>query len=207
MPSKGGAARRIARAGAVGCALLLGVAACHRDEASGGAPPGPSAVPSAFTIGVELRGCPGGNEACERDCEAGIADRCRGLGIGLTRGPVAQRDETKATAFYERGCDLGDLPSCVFAGQMHEYHHGVPEDAAAAVGFYGRACDKGWSAGCYNLAIMLEHGRGIPRDAARAAALYEGSCKAGAKPACDRAAALRAEIDGGASGNARGGQD
>jgi TPR repeat protein len=188
------------RRGAIALAwtVVLGAAGCHRDESPpSGDPPAPSAFPTGVALGLELRGCAGGNDACERDCEAGVGDRCRSLALTLRRGPLEQRDEAKATALYERGCDLGDLPSCVFAGQMYEYHHGVPEDDAAAARFYGRACDKGWSAGCYNLAIMFDNGRGVARDPARAASLYEGACKAGAKPACDRVTALRAEIEGG----------
>jgi TPR repeat protein len=142
---------------------------------------------------MQLRGCDADAQACERECEAGAADRCRALAVSLAQGPLEQRDEAKATALYEHACDMGDAPSCVFAGQMHEYHHGVPEDDSAAVRFYTRACDKNWSAGCYNLAIMYERGRGVARDPVRAASLYDGACKAGAKMACDKAAALRAE--------------
>jgi TPR repeat protein len=87
---------------------------------------------------------------------------------------------------------MGDAPACVFAGQMHEYAHGVPKDVQAAAGFYGTACKLGWAAGCYNLAILSENGRGIPTDLARAADLYDVACKAGAAQACDKAKELRA---------------
>ncbi len=87
---------------------------------------------------------------------------------------------------------MGDAPACVFAGQMHEYAHGVPKDEPAAAGFYGTACKLGWAAGCYNLAILSESGRGVPTDPARAADLYDVACKAGAARACDKAKELRA---------------
>lgn len=89
---------------------------------------------------------------------------------------------------------MGDAPACVFAGQMHEYAHGVPKDERAAAGFYGTACKFGWAAGCYNLAILSEGGRGIPTDIAGAADLYDVACKAGAAQACDKATELRASV-------------
>jgi TPR repeat protein len=176
-------------------ACLALVAGCHHDDsAPSGTKEQPWTAPSPITIAMQLRGCDLDAEACESECEAGVAVRCRALAMSLSQGRTGERDATKATALYERGCDLRDAPSCVFAGQMHEYQHGVPEDFPAAVRFYTRACDQNWSAGCYNLAIMLDRGRGVARDPLRAASLFEGACKAGAKMACDRAAALRAEM-------------
>ena len=82
---------------------------------------------------------------------------------------------------------MNDAPSCVFAGQMHEYAHGVPKDDAKATRFYGLACDRGWPAGCYNLGIMYENGRGVGRDRAKAGDLYQVACTAGSRTACDKA--------------------
>jgi TPR repeat protein len=87
---------------------------------------------------------------------------------------------------------MNDPPACVFAGQMHEYAHGVPKDVVKAARLYETACDAGWTAGCYNLAIMFENGRGVPLDRDRAARLYDSACSAGAKGACERAKGLRA---------------
>jgi TPR repeat protein len=173
--------------GALG-AVTLG--ACGKQSAPiGEGAPSPSA--SVLTISVGLGACDD-LATCERECDAGSADRCRRLAASYALGNGAPRDETRGTALYEQACAMNDAPACVFAGQMHEYAHGVPKDAAAAVRFYARACDLGWSAGCYNLAIMLENGRGIARDPAKAAALYQSACAAGAKTACDRAHDLQA---------------
>jgi TPR repeat protein len=86
---------------------------------------------------------------------------------------------------------MNDPPACVFAGQMHEYAHGVPKDNAKAAALYERACRAGWAAGCYNQAIMLENGRGVPQQLDKAASLYDTACAAGAKAACEKAKALR----------------
>ena len=97
------------------------------------------------------------------------------------------QDETRAAMLYERSCAMKDPVGCVFAGQMHEYAHGVSEDDAKAARLYERACDLRWAPGCYNLAIMYERGRGVSQDRARAGDLYQLACTAGASQACDKA--------------------
>jgi uncharacterized protein len=168
------------------CAPAL--SACHRDEPAPSGEPQPPA--SAIQVGVALGGCTD-IKACLDECEAGAADRCRRLAVTYAMARGVERDEARATELYERACDMKDWASCVFAGQMHEYHHGVPEDLAAATAFYARACDAHWGAACYNLAIMVENGRGVPADPVRAASLYDIACAAGAKIACTRAQDLR----------------
>ena len=142
-----------------------------------------------ITIGNTLGGCPD-LDACENECDAGSADRCRRLAVTYAFGTGVDKDEVRATALYERACVMKDPPACVFAGQMHEYAHGVPKDDARAALFYERACDMRWPAGCYNLAIMYEHGRGVPTDRDKAADLYQMACTAGAKVSCDKAREL-----------------
>jgi TPR repeat protein len=89
---------------------------------------------------------------------------------------------------------MRDAESCVAAGRMYEFHHGVEKDDAKAVGFYQRACDSGDSTGCANLAIMFENGRGIPKDEGRAVQLYDQACTRGSGLACEHARALRAKL-------------
>src|SRR5215469_8521980 len=77
------------------------IAGCHRDDsAPSGGEPKPLPAPSVITVGVQLRGCDADAEACERECEAGDADRCRALAVSLAQGPADRRDEPKATALY-----------------------------------------------------------------------------------------------------------
>jgi TPR repeat protein len=176
---------------------LAALAACSRRAPPTEEAPAPSA--SVIQIGVGVGAC-SDVDACERECDAGSADRCRRLAASHEQGQGTPKDEALATALYERACDLGDAAGCVFAGRMHEYAHGVPEDVPAAARLYERACTMQTvpsAAGCYNLAIVLERGRGVPRDPSRAADLYQRACNAGAKAACAQAAALR---DAGATG-------
>jgi TPR repeat protein len=175
-------------------ALLLllacvGSVACQRGGSSGGEPPAPSA--SVVTIGNAIGTCPD-LAVCERECDAGSADRCRRLGATYAFGQGVDKDEARATALYEHACEMRDAPSCMFAGQMHEFAHGVPQDFAAAARLYDRACQMEYAAGCYNLGILVERGRGVPQDRAKAGDLYQIACTAGAKQACEKAREMHA---------------
>jgi TPR repeat protein len=171
---------------AFACVLL---AACSRSPSLHRESPDPSA--SVIAIGEALGTC-ADIPACERECDAGSADRCRRLAASFAFGHGVEQDETHAAALYEHACDLNDPFGCVFAGQMSEFERGVRKDDGKAARFYERACNLQWAPGCYNLAIMYERGTGVPVDREKAAALYEIACAAGAKGACDKGRAMRA---------------
>jgi TPR repeat protein len=174
-------------------AALLACAVC----ATGGCGRSPKkeqqAAPasSVISIGVAFGTCDD-VAVCEKECDAGSADRCRRLAATYALGQGAEKDEARATTLYAQACDMHDAPACVFAGQMFEFAHGVPKDDKRAARFYERACDLQWAAGCYNLAIMVERGAGVPVDRAKAGELYQVACTAGAKQACDKAREMRA---------------
>jgi uncharacterized protein len=168
---------------------VFAVAACSRGSSSSTAEPAPSA--SVITIGNALGSCPD-IPACEKECGAGSADRCRRLAVSYALGDGVDKDEPRATKLYEKACDMKDPSACVFAGQMHEFAHGVPQDDAAAARFYSHACEMEWAPGCYNEAIMYDRGRGVAQDRAKAADLYQIACTAGAKMACEKAREMHA---------------
>jgi TPR repeat protein len=170
-----------------GLLAFIALAACSRPS-SHRESPYPSA--SAITIGEALGTC-ADIPACENECDAGSADRCRRLAASFAFGRGVEKDEGHATLLYEHACDMKDPFACVFAGQMSEFARGVPKDDAKAARFYERACNLQWAPGCYNLAIMYERGTGVPVDRAKAAGLYETACTAGAKGACDKAKEMR----------------
>ncbi len=154
-----------------------------------------SPSPSAVTIDVTIGTC-ADVPACEKECDAGSAERCRRLAATYALGSGVERNEVRAVRLYEHACDMKEPSACVFAGQMHEYAHGIPKDDALAARLYERACELGWAAGCYNMAIMLELGRGVALDRTKAQALYRVACSAGAKIACDKAEAVPGEKPG-----------
>jgi TPR repeat protein len=181
---------------ALACAVC---AACSRGRSSDTSQPAPSAttMPLALAIGA----CPELG-ACERECEAGSADRCRRLAVTYAFGQGVDKDEPRATALYEKACAMKDPSACVFAGQMHEFGRGVGKDDSVAAGYYEQACDLQWPTGCYNLAVLYERGTGVPADRQRAGVLYQVACTAGAQIACDKAKEMHAPppipfLDGG----------
>jgi TPR repeat protein len=175
------------------CALLFAAscAGCGRHDRAGQDQPAPSA--SVVTLGAAVGTCDD-LATCERECDAGSADRCRRLAATYAFGQGAQRDEARATALYEQSCAMKDAPSCMFAGQMYEYAHGVAKDDEKAARYYERSCGMGSQAGCYNLGIMYENGRGVPVDHAKAGDLYQAACTAGARTACDKAKQMRTPL-------------
>src|ERR1700733_1915805 len=112
------------------CSISL--VACHRAASSSGEEPAPSA--SVITIGNTIGTCPD-LAVCQSECDAGSADRCRRLAATYAFGQGVDKDETRAATLYEHACDMKDAPGCLFAGQMHEFAHGVPTDYAAAARF------------------------------------------------------------------------
>jgi TPR repeat protein len=171
--------------------LVLALAACDKRRATQEEQPAPPAV-SAITIANVFGTCDD-VAACEADCDAGVADRCRLTGTTFQFGTKAvTKDEKRALSFYDRACTLKNAGGCVSAGQMWEFHHGVDKDDAKAAAFYKQACDLDDQVGCANYAIMLERGTGVPKDDAKAIALFDKACQKGAGLACDRLKVLRA---------------
>ncbi len=188
------------RPAAVLLVATLPCVACSRGKSSGAeeqAAPSSSVITLGFSLG-ECEDVP----VCERECDAGSADRCRRLAVSYAFGKGVTKDEARATAYYEQACAMGDGSACMFAGQMYEFEHGVPKDDARAARFYERSCDLHWMGGCYNLAVMYENGRGVPQDRKKAADLYQMACTAGSKTSCAKAGEMQAPpplpfLDGG----------
>ena len=76
------------------CSISL--VACHRGS-SAGEELAPSA--SVVTIGNTIGTCPD-LASCEKECDAGSADRCRRLAATYAFGQGVDKDETRATALY-----------------------------------------------------------------------------------------------------------
>jgi len=86
-------------------------AACSRAQSDPHEQPAPAT--SVITLGIEVGGCPD-IAVCERECEAGSADRCRRMAVSYALGEGAEKNETRATALYEHACEMDDPVACVF---------------------------------------------------------------------------------------------
>jgi TPR repeat protein len=87
-------------------------------------------------------------------------------------------------------CSEKNPNSCVSAGRLYEFGHGVAADPARAFDLYQRACDAQYAAGCYNAAVLLEAGKGVGTDLVRARKLYMQVCQMGSTTSCEQARRL-----------------
>jgi len=182
-------------AGGLSFALLAVFGGCGRRTSGGVDPLEPEPSTSVISIAAAMGECED-LVACARECDAGVSDRCRRMGVNYEFGKRVERDEVRATTLYAQACDMRNSEGCLSAGRMYEFHHGVAKDDVRAVAFYRRSCDLEDPTGCANLAVMLESGRGVERDATKALQLYEVACKRGAGLACERAKNLQARQGG-----------
>jgi hypothetical protein len=136
--------------------------------------------------------------ACERDgtceklCAANDAAACRGAGRSL---PAALDDDERARAqiaLFQKGCTLGDGPSCALAGsRMRKL--GLRGDAAfprdSWIAIFERGCTLNDATSCSLLAEFLL-GESPTTTAARALDAYERACAAMNTAACGHAAKM-----------------
>ena len=178
------------------CVLLLVLAcACKRGkQAPEEQQPAPSQ--SVFSVAIAPGACPD-IEACEKECDAGSADRCMRLATTYESGKGVTKDEKRAAELFERSCTMGDSFGCLNAARVNEFGHGVPKDDAKAAAFNKKSCDLGNPSGCYNEALFYADGRGVAKDDPRALDLFENACDAGARQACVDAKAVRERLSGG----------
>lgn len=105
-------------------------------------------------------------EACDR----GYARACTRLGTWLETEDGSAPDLAEAFSVYSKGCCLGDMTSCFWAGVLlsrpHHYH--FTEDWPQAFQLLTMACNGGKCSACGELAVLYREGRGCTRDAKRA---------------------------------------
>jgi TPR repeat protein len=120
----------------------------------------------------------------ERDCDAGKAQACVGLGDHHTRGaPLTEDDWRRAASFYEQGCNLGDRMGCWHLGRIYEHGYGVTQDSARAVLVYQQACDLELSSGCA-AGARLTAVTGASPDSTRYPGFLEKGCDLGRGDHC-----------------------
>ena len=93
-------------------------------------------------------------------------------GQGFHQLPEGQRDEAKAVAAYQRGCDLGKMEACGNLGLQYEKGWGASQDLERAAALYARACDAQIVVACRNLGKINEGESGYPVNAQKSAKAY-----------------------------------
>lgn len=94
-------------------------------------------------------------EIFNASCTNGGAISCYYLGDFYRSGDEGKEpDYVAAMSAYERGCKLGDIPSCTNTGVLYENGLGVAQDESKARNIYRSACFSGDSSACDNLKRM-----------------------------------------------------
>lgn len=133
-------------------------------------------------------------QAFEASCELGTAEHCVGAGTMRRDGTGVDRDERKALALLERGCQLGwNGSGCVLAAELRE-KEGSAEMWGLALSMRERACKGGDTSACIRAAEIAERGEGgLSKDPVRATRLYRRACKE-KKEGCERLLVLDKEL-------------
>lgn len=126
-----------------------------------------------------------GAQACERECERGVATACTRAG-GLSGGDVL-----RALGLYQRGCDGGDGAGCAGLADLYETGKGIKADPGRALSLRSVACDRRDGRSCVTLARALEASASSLKDLtkaselmSRAVQLYFKGCDSGVGTAC-----------------------
>jgi hypothetical protein len=122
-------------------------------------------------------------------CDAGDAAGCYAAGYWSLYGLRGQlRDDAAARRAFEKGCGLGNGPSCFLMGTMIER---ATRDFVSSAKLYEKACGLAHAPGCQYLGDFYMHGEGVAMDATRGQALYrqtagmyDAQCKRGDGGAC-----------------------
>lgn len=138
-----------------------------------------------------------------RSCDGGHAPACAGLGVMVTLGRGADKDDARAAALFAGACDGGDASACSVLGLMSSLGQGVVKDESRAAALQVKACDGGVLEGCFHGGESFERGLGVAKDEARAAALFTKACDRSYGPACSRLGEMLEEGRGGGKDEAR----
>ena len=95
------------------------------------------------------------------------------------QGSFEQRDNTEATAAYEKAADAGDTAAMVKLGWIYQNGRDGIHDYDKAKQYYRRAADLGDADAVNYLGALYENGLGVTRDYGQAKSLYEKSVQAG----------------------------
>ena len=78
----------------------------------------------------------------ELACTGRVGLACRTLGSTLGQHATSAELLTQSVAFYTRGCEVSDAPSCVALGRIYDKGGaGVTRDLAQADSFFKRGCE------------------------------------------------------------------
>ena len=123
-------------------------------------------------------------------CAEGLPDGCQNLSTALRSGLVPE-DPAAAHVAAARGCELGNLPSCVDLGSDEAMGlGGATQDFEAAHDHFRVACEGGEPKGCRYLGVLEHEGSLGSPDEAAAFGWFDKACAQGDSESCYNAGVL-----------------
>jgi hypothetical protein len=109
-----------------------------------------------------------GVQLFDKACKAGLRAACVNL---QEYGRAAAAAAVPGTAEgHDKGCNAGDMRSCLLLGRIYETGQGVEKDLVKAIRLYKRACDGGVPIGCGGILAVYE------QDPVAGEALFKQAC-------------------------------
>jgi uncharacterized protein len=113
---------------------------------------------------------------------------CRAIGEQYCSYKNDHEDDRMGAQFFQLGCDMGDIRSCVGLATLLFTGVSIPRDESKALQLYERACELSDMHSCGVVAQTFERGSRqpgvIPRDLPRAAQIYQQACEGGDACSC-----------------------
>lgn len=114
---------------------------------------------AAISVEIETGQAParGGNVMAAAACDFQDPAACRVLAWRYLTGDKIEKDQGRALALLETGCEQGDANSCLDLGSVNHYAlHGVAENLPAAITWYDRACKLSDRTACQQLEYAMD---------------------------------------------------
>jgi len=91
-----------------------------------------------------------------------------------------------ASQLFTKGCENGNVYSCIELGKMYAVGEGVQLNNKKAKKLFSKACKKGYTGGCFNLGkIYYQGGNGIKQNKKLAKSAFGTACTYGHEQSCD----------------------
>jgi TPR repeat protein len=124
-------------------------------------------------------------ELDERACVAGVVAGCDNAAL-----LYQDKNDARALALVQHGCDLGDGGSCGRLAFFLLWGNGVTHDEPRAFEVALKACDLGHAMSCRNAGNMILAGSDANKDLPRAASLFDKACQGGDMLGCGNRGAM-----------------
>jgi serine/threonine-protein kinase len=102
-------------------------------------------------------------------CDGGSADVCHILANMFSQGNGIAENQSDATKYYIKACDLGKAYDCGHVGFKYKFgREGVNQDYSKALEYFTKGCDKNNGTSCAGLGELYLNGEGVEKNVEKA---------------------------------------